>query len=222
MNFNLEEIAEQIINHPYFQKSKLPIENNGNHIDDPVFEHQMRTYEKAKDLVKGELITNSEAKTEFENLMNTEIEKIKTEDLLQIVSLLHDIGKIIVFNDNGKDFPLLRSLQNGKTDAPVHEYWGSLLAREILLELNLPTTAIDYITNCIRLHNSGFNFWFENIPNEKRLFEIKLRSENLHAEIIFGTYCDLFYGDGFKNQLNLPIEILNMPEAYQKLAHKTL
>jgi hypothetical protein len=222
MQFNLDEVIEKIINHNYFQLTKKIIENNENHINDPVYEHQVRTFQKAKEFVKGDLITQPEAKAEFDKLMKREIDGIKKEYLLQIVSLLHDIGKIIIFIDDKKDFSLVRIDENNQTTAPVHEYWSSIIAGEILNGLSFPSTASDFIANCIRLHNAGFNFWFEDISNEKRLFELKLRSENLHPELIFGTYCDLFYGEGFKNQLGLPLALLNMPQTYQNLEYKTI
>lgn len=222
MNFDLEETIQKLINHPYFQKSKTVLENNENHIDDPVFDHQMRTYEKAKEVVKGDLITNPEAKIEFEKLMDTKIDGIRKNDLLQITALLHDIGKVIKFDENHEEKLILRKLSNGKTNGAGHEYWGAVLAKQMLKEMDFPNDASDHIYDLIRLHNTGFNFWYEEISNHERLYEIKLKSENLHTELIIGTYCDLFYGNGFKAQLHLPIEVLNMPQAYRDLEIKII
>ncbi|MBP9716811.1 MAG: HD domain-containing protein [Candidatus Levybacteria bacterium] len=222
MNFDLDRIAIQIKSHRYFDLSKKVIENNENHKNDPINEHLNRTFEKAKEFSDGNLITNLQAKIEFKKILNNEISGIKKSDLLVITALLHDIGKIIIFLDGSKEIPLLKRKSNYNNSFPAHEYWGSILAREILTEIKLPPEAIDFICKCIRLHNAGFNVWFEDLSNEERLWEIKLRSENIHFELIFGTYCDLFYGADFQDKLQLPIGVLNMPETYQEIAIKTI
>ncbi len=220
MNFDLEEIVRKIKSHRYFELSRNVIENNENHNNDPVNEHLERTYEKAKEFSDGDFITNSKAKIGLEEILKSEIAGIKKADLLKITTLLHDIGKIIIFIKDGKEIPLLRSAGGTNNSFPAHEYWGSLYAREILIELDFPPEAIDFICKCIRLHNSGFNVWFEDLSSEERLWEIKLRSENLHAELLFSTYCDLFYGKAFQDKLNFVLEVLNLEDTYKSVELK--
>lgn len=220
MNFDFEEIINQIKNHRYYELSKNVIENNENHHRDPINEHLERTFEKAKEISDGNIILNPNIKSEFEKILNTEIGGIKKCYLLQIVALLHDIGKIIIFVDAKKEVPLLKPTVGANNSFPAHEYWGSVLAKEILTELNLPSDSIEFICKCIRLHNAGFNVWYEDLSNKERLWEIKLRSENIHFELIFGTFCDLFYGKAFQDKINNVLEVLNLEDTYKKVEIK--
>lgn len=132
MQFNLEKTVELIKNNKDFLKLKNFVENNSGHDHEIEYDHCVRTFEVAKKSIDGSFIKNLEAKKRFEAYINQEVGGIKKRDLFQITALIHDIGKLIVFDDDGKKRSLNVIYPNGTTMSPQHGYWGSKIIRNIL------------------------------------------------------------------------------------------
>ena len=210
MNFDLQKTLEIIKNNKDFLKLKNVIEDNVSHHGETSFEHCIQTLEKAQELITGNLITNDRAKKKFNDFINQEIDGIKKKDLLLIIALIHDCGKMIILD--GKPLQLTPK-------KPGHGYWGSLLVPGILQETGLSETAIVYIANCVKLHLAGAECWSLGITGDELLWQLKLRAENFHAEMIFNIYCDLFYNKTFQDKIHLPLELLNDPQTYERVEY---
>lgn len=218
MNFDLDETVEKIKKNENFLKLKKVIENNVGHDHEPVYDHCIKTFELAKKNIDGHLITNEAAKKEFEKYINAEVGGIKKRDLMLLTALIHDYGKLAVFDDGGKKININVKFPDGHTMAQGHDYWGSVMIRDFLSEFDLPSESTDYISRIINLHLAGWSYWEDHALSVKeRLWKFKLRLQNVHIEVFFNIYCDAFYGNNFKKSLNYPIELLNMPEAYSTL-----
>ena len=158
----------------------------------------------------------------FEKFLNQEVGAVKNRDLLQITALVHDCGKITVFENLGPIHSSIPNGPDGSKEAPGHAYWGSIVVRDILKRSGLSDEVIEFIANCVRLHLAGWQCWSVKISKQDLLRQLKLWSENYHAEMIFNVYCDLFYNTGFKDRIHLPLELLNMPETYEPLKYAVM
>jgi len=133
MNFDLNKAIELIKDNKDFLKLKTIVENNSGHDNEVEYDHCVKTYEIAKEAVKGEFITNNDAKQKFEDFLNKDIDGIKKRDILQIGALIHDIGKLIVLEKNGKQKPLGNINADGTFGLfPQHGYWGSLIVKNVM------------------------------------------------------------------------------------------
>lgn len=222
MQFDLQKAVETIKNNKDFLKLKNVIENNAGHDHEPVYDHCVKTYEIARKTIDGHFIENNLAKEKLENYLNTKVDGIEKRDLFQITALIHDIGKMIVFEESGKTKNLLFKIDDENTFAPEHGYWGSLIVADVTSDLGFSDEIIAYLSKCVRLHLAGFNFWYDKeLSLDELLWKIKLRSENIHVEVIFSTYADLYYGNHFKDNIQLPVALLNKPEAYNLVEYST-
>lgn len=213
MQFDLEKTIEIIKNNRTFLKLKEVREDNISHNGETTHEHCIQTFEKSQELVSGTLITNEKAREGFNEFINQEVDGIKRGDLLQIIALVHDCGKMTILD--GKPFSLIPK-------KPGHGFWGSLLVPDLLAEMNLSETVITYIANCVRLHLAGQECWSLEVSIAELLWQLKLRSENFHTEMIFNIYCDLFYNNNFQDKIHLPLELLNLPETYEPVKYEII
>ncbi len=214
---DIETISQKIITSPPFLKLKDVIENNPYHDHEAVYDHLIKAFEKAKTEIKGEKITNPQAKEKYLEFLNQEIGGIRKEILLQILALIHDIGKMTSFNENGEIKPILEQKPDGTTQALGHEYAGSVIVKEILKDTGLSNEAIEFLSKGIRLHNSFNGYYKESGLVDKKSFIIsmKQRSEGMHIEQTFNAICDNYSAIPFKPALNLITEMLNDPDFYE-------
>ncbi len=224
MNFNLEEAVEKIKNNKSFLRLKKVIEDNSYHNKEPVYNHSIKTYNIAQREIAATFISNAEAKEKFNNYINQEISGIKKKDLMMIFALTHDIGKMIVFDDNGEKFHINQKIEEGTTLANGHDYWGSLIIESVLENTNLSKDAIEFLSKCIRLHNTFNSCWrqYKNLGANRVLEEMKRVSENIHVELIFNGYCDCYSALPFQEAIPLIHEIFNNPKAYSQLKHSIM
>lgn len=221
MNFDLEKTVKQIENNSNFRKLKNVIENNPYHDHESTYDHLLKTLRIAQKEIKGEYVNNTEAKTAFESYISVHIDGILKRDLMLIFALIHDIGKIIVFEENGRKIPMEIENADGTTTAKGHEYWGSLIVPEITKELDLSQGVIDYLSKCVRLHGTFSNVWNENKEASaiKILPYLKRASEGIQVELIFNGYCDCFTAKPFQPAIPLIHELLNLPETYEEVKY---
>lgn len=218
MNFDLQKALEQIKNNKDFLKLKKVIENNAYHDHESVFDHLVKTHATAEKEIKADFITNKNTKEVFEEYINEEIAGIKKRDLMQIFALIHDIGKVIVFENNQS---MVKVNEDGNTVATGHEYWGSLIVGEITKEVELPEDALNYLSKCVRLHGVFNNTWQANktLNPEELMRLLKLSSENIHIEQVFNGYVDCFSAIPFQPAIPTIHAILNNPDAYKPMKH---
>jgi len=223
MNFDLDKAVEQIKNNKDFLKLKKVIENNINHDNETTYDHCIKTYEVAQKSINGNFITNKFAKRKFDDYLSEKICGIEKRNLMQITALIHDIGKLIIFVDNSKKRSLHITYPDGTTLAPEHGFWGSIIVKDVVKDVGFSQDIIDYLAKCVKLHVVGFDHWLDKkLRTDELLWELKLRSENIHVEVIFNVYCDLYHGAGFKDSIHLPVELLNKIETYKPVKYSIM
>ncbi len=217
MKNDLDQLVSNITNSSHFQKLKTIIENNPYHDNESVYDHLIKTYKTAKQALKGTYIKSREAKKEFENFLKAPVGNITMHDALALTALLHDIGKILVYEDSGKQVSINSLKPDGKTQCAGHEYLGSTILETFVNDIPLDETAKKHITSGIRLHDTFNETYFhtkENWPIEILVSDVKARAEGLHKEMLFNIYCDCSTAKPFQFALPLIETLFNQPELY--------
>lgn len=213
---SLSELQDKIIAHTYFQKAKDIVEDNVCHHKEKVYDHLLATAKRAEEAVKGEFITNKEAKKLFTSWMNEEKLGMKYKDVAVLIALLHDIGKILVYEEDGKTRHIVQTLKDDTTYAPGHEYWGSSLALKILTDIGVFGDAVYFVAMVIKLHGS---LMFPNFDKKKDIKEhisdMKTLGQGLEKEILFNIYVDVTKCEMFGGWLEVVKEMFDTPEFYQ-------
>lgn len=213
----LEEFVNKIINNPLFLKLKDVIENNAYHDRQDVYSHCITTYEIAKEQIKGDFITNNEAKKLFLDFVNEDVDRVKRKDLMMLTALMHDIGKILYYKDGNMENPLRHEGKNGNTRMPGHEYWGSTIIDKVLERVGLDNNIVVKIARVVRLHDTFNDAYLGNMANwdmEEVIDDVKSRAEGYYKECLFNIYCDVFTAKPSRYSINKIIEIFNQPSFY--------
>lgn len=214
---NLEETINQITSNPLFLRLKNVIENNGYHDHEDVYSHLIKTVGIAKTQIHGSFITDPLAKTLYEQFINEEIQGIKRSDIMILISLLHDIGKILSTREGDVEKSILITNLEGKTSCPNHEYWGSTIVDQFLNGLNLPAEVITYISEVIKLHDTFGDTYWESKKTwswDLTLNDIKSRAEGYYKEALFNIYSDCFTAAPFEHGKSMIIKAFNEPSLY--------
>lgn len=209
----------KIIQGPLFLKLKAVIENNDYHNHEDVYSHLLKTMGIAKKEIRGGFITNPEAKEMFAKFAEEELHGVKRKDTMILTALLHDIGKILQYKEDSKNYPILVTDSQGITSCPGHEYWGSAFVRKLLGDLQLPPEILKYIENVIRLHDTFGADFFEHRriwSIEVLINDVKSRAEDFYKEALFNIYCDCFTAAPFLFAKEKIIKIFNDPSLYEK------
>ncbi len=215
----IDKLIEKIINTPLFLRLKNVEENGPYHDHELTYDHLIKTKNIAQRELKAEFITNSDAKKAFLEYINENFYGFKKADLIVIIALLHDVGKILSVKENGIIRSIVITASDGETIIPGHEYWGSTIVSEFLKDLSLPKEVIDYVSNVVGLHGE---FQGEYLPSrrdwpmEKLLNDIKSKAQGLYIESLFNHYCDVHTAGPFKEVKPLVIKVFNQPELYIK------
>lgn len=214
---NLEETINQITSNPLFLRLKNVIENNGYHDHEDVYSHLIKTVGIAKTQIHGSFITDPLAKTLYEQFINEEIQGTKRSDIMILISLLHDIGKILSTREEDVEKSILITNLEGKTSCPNHEYWGSTIVAGFLNKFSLPGDIVNYIAGIIKLHDT-FNDAYWNSKKEWEwelvLNDIKSRAEGYYKEALFNIYSDCFTATPFEHGKSMIIRAFNDPSLY--------
>lgn len=218
MLMEIDLLLEEVKNHPLFLRLKSVIENiEGYHDNEDVYSHLVKTARIAKEKVSGNFIENEEAKEKFVKFTNEEIGSVKKRDLLVLLALLHDIGKILSYKENGKISSINWQRGNGQTSCPGHEYLGSTIIGQILKDLDLNPEIISFIEKGIRLHDTFSDYYFatkKDWPIENVIIDTKARGEGIYKEVLFNVFCDCF--DAKASDASRPriIELFSTPSFY--------
>jgi hypothetical protein len=214
--FDVMKAIEEIKNNENFLKLKNVIENNSYHSNEPVYEHLLKTLATAENEIAGDFITEPTAKQRYEEFLNQDVNGVRRRDLLLVFSLIHDIGKMTIFEEDGEVRPINQIQPDGTTLAPYHEYFGSLLVRDVVGNL-FSDENVEYLAKCVRLHGTFNGVWSANkdAGPEELLEKVKRSSEGVHVEQILNGYFDCFSAEPFQPAIPKIHEILNMPETYE-------
>lgn len=215
----MEDLIEKIIQNPLFLKLKEVVENNGYHDNEPVYSHLIKTKDIALKEIKGNFITNIEAKKLFLEFVNEDSQGMKRADILILIALLHDIGKILAVKEGNNVSSIVVTNLSGITSIPGHEYWGSKIVGDVLQGLTLESEVVSYIANVVRLHDTFSEVYFnirKDWPMETLLNDAKSRAEGLYKEALFNIYCDCFTAKPFEYGKEMIIKLFNEPALYIK------
>lgn len=215
----IDVLIEKIVQNSLFLKLKGVIENNAYHSNEDVYSHAIKTKNIALKELSGNFITNPEAKNSFLKFVNEEHNGFKRADLMVLIALLHDIGKILSVKEGSMTRPLMISKIAGITACPGHEYLGAAILGLVLKSLSLKIELLSYIGGVIRLHDT-FNaeYWAERKDWSMDLLinDVKSSAEGLYKEALFNIYCDCFTADIFKNAKEMIIKVFNEPLLYER------
>lgn len=212
-----QEYIKKIIDNPLFLKLEEVVESNPYHDHEAVFDHLIKTKDIAKRQITGDFITNPEAKKLFLRFINEDFQGMRRTDIIILIALLHDIGKILKVKEGDSAETIMVTDSSGITSAPGHEYWGSTIVAKILQDLSIKPEIITYIANVIRLHDSfGGPYWAskKDWPWDLILNDIKSRAEGFYKETLFNIYCDCFNAKPFESDKKMIIKVFNEPNLY--------
>jgi hypothetical protein len=214
---NVDDLANQIKNNPLFLKLKNVIEDNAYHNNESDYDHLIKTYETAKEKIKGDFIKNPEAKKLFLGFINMPLDDLTIGDVMLLTGLVHDIGKILYYKDGEIEHSLRHVTETGHVNMPGHEYWGSTIVPEVLKDTGLSESVVERIARVVRLHDTFGTHYFNPIsdcPIDAIVDDVKARGEGLYKEALFNNYCDCFWAKPFA-QTKLKIEeVFNLPSLY--------
>lgn len=219
MQFTLSHAKETIVKTPSFLLLKNVIENNSYHDHESVYDHLIKTSKIAEQALKGTYIKNEEAKKLFGNFLHQPVGNIVMRDALMLTALLHDIGKVLVYEDSGKRVSINSLKPDGKTQCAGHEYLGSTILETFVHDIGLDKTAQGHIASSIRLHdtfNEGYFHARANWPIEMLMSDVKARAEGLYKEMLFNIYCDCNTAIPFQFALPIIETLFNQPELYMQ------
>ncbi|MDD5147806.1 MAG: HD domain-containing protein [Candidatus Daviesbacteria bacterium] len=217
--FNMDALIGKIIQNPLFLRLKNVVENNLYHDHEDAYFHSIKTKDIALKEIKGDFISNPDAKNRFVKFTSEEFNGMKRADIMVLIALLHDIGKMLYVKEGNKTHSLLVTNSSSTTVCPGHEYWGSTIAAETLKNLSLTKEVIDYIAGIIKLHDT-FNaeYWAvkKDWPMDMVINDVKSRAEGLYKEVLFNIYCDCFDAAPFQTAKAIIAKIFNEPKLYEK------
>ena len=216
---DLEKAIQTIIQNTLFLGLKDVVENNAYHDHEPVYSHLIKTKDIALNEIKGDFITSLEAKKHFLKFVNENFQGMKRADIMILIALLHDIGKILSVKEDDNVRPIAVTDSSGTTSIPGHEYWGSTIIGTILQDFTLKFEIITYIVNVVRLHDTFGGVFFDtrkDLSTETLLNDVKSRAEGLYKEAMFNQYCDCFSAKPFEYGKEMLIKLFNEPDLYKK------
>ncbi len=216
---DLQTLITKITQHQLFLRLKNVIENNSYHNQEDVYSHLLKTMGIAQEQITGSFITNPQAKELFDQFIYVQIQGFKRRDIMILIALLHDIGKILSTKEGAKQKSILVTNSADRTFCPNHEYWGSTIVGNFLHEFNLPEEVITYIAQIIKLHDTfGDSYWDskKSWPWELTLNDIKSRAEGYYKEALFNIYSDCFTAVPFQYGKEMIVKALNDPNLYTK------
>lgn len=218
--FSVDQIIDQILSHPNFLKLKNVIENIPQiHDNEDVYTHSLNTHKVAKEFLVNPPITDSKALNFFKEFMSQSLEGYKRNEILLIVALLHDSGKITEFTENGKRHSINSHRPNmlpENTYCPGHEYLGSKLIVPSILKGVFSEKIIAYIQDLVRLHDTFNHYFPKDWSDEEILYDIKFRAEGYFIETLFNSYCDTYFAPPFATTRNSILKLLNNPSLYSE------
>lgn len=215
----IDEAIEKIIQNPLFLRLKEVVENNGYHEHEDVYSHSIQVKDTAQEEIIGNFITNPEAKELFLKFVNEDVNGIKRSNIMILVALVHDIGKMLSVKEESSTHPLLVTNSSGNTSCPGHEFWGSTIVGQLLADLSLSEEIINYIVAIIRNHDTFSDVYFSgraDWPLDLLINDVKSRAEGFYKEAMFNQLCDCFSAKPYESAKEMVFKIFNSPSFYEK------
>ncbi len=212
-------LIDKIIQQPLFLQLKNIVENNAYHNHEDVYSHALKTKDIALREISGEFIGNLSARKSFLEFVNEDFAGMKRADILIMIALLHDIGKILYVKEADRSNSILVTDSSGITTCPGHEFWGSTIVSQVLKDLALKIEIVNYISSVVKLHDTFGGSYFPiktDWPPDFLINDVKSRSEGLYKEALFNIYCDCFSAALFQPTKKMIIEVFNNPSLYEK------
>lgn len=217
---DLAALQKQIIAHPLFQKLSTVVENNAWHHNESVYDHSLKTAQIAKERLTADFIKNPTAKKYFQTLITKEIHGTSLGNLMYLIALLHDCGKILTYFEGNGPKPILMTTPVGNTSCPGHDYWGGRLVIPVILkDISLPADAKQFIGEVIKIHdtfNDGFFLTRKDWPLASVIENIKALANGYYEEALFNIYCDNYTADPSKDSIKKIEAVFNDPTFYEK------
>lgn len=197
----------------------------GWHDHERVFDHALKTADRAKQEVGGEFITNEKARKLFLEWMDEDIFGMKRRDVCVLTALVHDCGKVLQYREGDTINSLATTfLQTEQTSFPGHEYWGGeLVVPEILKDISLHVSLKEHIATLVKVHDT-FNIYFfgkQDWSLAKLIEDAKSRAEGYYKEAMFNSYCDCYTASAFASAKARIEEVFNKPDLYTKRTYFT-
>ena len=221
MQSNFDQIVSRIINNNHFIKLKKIVENvEGWHDHEDVFSHSLKTADIAKRERTGKFITNRKARTLFLKWMTEETYGMKRQDVVVLIALLHDCGKILNYHEGKNTKSLITKYppQPSQTMCEGHEYWGGQLVVEKMLKtLGFTSKLMQYIKTVVKVHGVFSNPYFPSKQNWSLphiIADAKAQAGGYYKEAMFSMYCDGYTASAFTEGRKKIEEIFNDPSYY--------
>lgn len=219
--FNLDETIQIIISHPLYEGLKNVIETiDGMHDHEPVYDHCIKTSKIAREQITGGFITNRIAQEKFSSWMQEDFHGITKGERAVLTALLHDCGKILYFEENGRSRSINVQKENGQTSCPGHEYWGGrLVVPELLKDIPIASEAKRLISEVVKVHGTFGTEYFkgkENWSAQDLIFDMKSRANGYYEESLFNVYCDCHTAPGFQKAKKQIEGVFSDPTFYIK------
>ncbi len=216
-----QQLQEQIIVHPLFQKLTGIIENYpGYHDNESTYDHLLKTADVAKQILDGSFITNSQAKEKFLQLVDQKIHGTKLRTIMLITALLHDCGKLLLYKEDTETKPLRMGTTEGNTPMPGHPFWGGrIVVPAILKDLPLTSSAKQMIADVIKVHDAYAEPYFTSKKDWSLaaiISDIKSGATGYYEEALFNQYCDCYSAEAFSLGKGIIEKVFNDPSFYNK------
>ncbi|MBI2329933.1 hypothetical protein HYU94_00910, partial [Candidatus Daviesbacteria bacterium] len=88
-------LIDKIIQSHLFLRLKEVVENGPYHNHEDVYSHVLKVKNAALKEIRADFITNQDAKDRFQKFVNEDLHGFKRADIMILIALLHDIGKIL-------------------------------------------------------------------------------------------------------------------------------
>lgn len=194
MAFNLEEVTQKLLAHPYFEKTKHIKELGPGHPENSVFLHLTQTADVIKQRLNGEFIQNPDARKLFLDFVNRNIEGNLYKDIAIVTGFIHDIGKILSYREEENIFPINQLKPGTDSSQSIdHGYYGSLIVDKLLHDSGITGKIINDITDVIRLHLIPFDYYAKvaNLPIRAIIDDLKPRMQGKHIAVCLNALGDI-------------------------------
>ena len=142
-DFSLELLADGTLSQqlPEYYSLKEVVESQGWDDDESVFDHSLNSARALRTIMMFDYLPDSDRK-KLTNYLHQPFEGHTRMQLLEVATLLHDIGKIVSLQRNAQ----------GNTSSPSHGILGSWLAGPLLEKIDLTKTEKQFVLELIADH----------------------------------------------------------------------
>lgn len=192
--FNLDATIQKLLDHPYFEKAKHVKELGPGHPEDSVFTHLTQTSDVVRQKLDGTFIQNPVARKLFLDFVNKDFDGNTQGEIAVITGLVHDIGKILSYKEEGNIFPINQVVPfKTSTRSIDHGYYGSIIIKPLLQDLGLEEKVTNYIAEVVRLHLIPFDYYqlTTGYSITQAIDALKPQMQGFHIEVCLNAIGDI-------------------------------